>query len=85
MKGIILQIGYSTWESSLVIESVLNMHYNTYQCVASNSLGEDSFNISLQQKTIPDPPVNLEVIMKDYKTVRLKVKSYKCLHKLLTL
>ena len=76
------QIGYSTWESSLTIESVLNTHYNTYQCIASNSLGEDSLNISLHHKTIPDPPVNLEVTMKDYKTVQLKVN--KNLYKLLT-
>ena len=53
---------------------MFNKHYNTYQCIASNRLGEDSFNISLQHKTIPDPPINLEVIMKDYKTVQLKVR-----------
>ena len=82
ITGLIFQIGYSTWESSLTIESVLNTHYNTYQCIASNSLGEDSLNISLHHKTIPDPPVNLEVTMKDYKTVQLKVN--KNLNKLLT-
>lgn len=71
-QGRTKKIGYSTWESSLTIESVLNTHYNTYQCIASNSLGEDSLNISLHHKTIPDPPVNLEVTMKDYKTVQLK-------------
>ena len=78
---LVLQIGYSTWESSLVIESVLNTHYHTYQCIASNSLGEDSLNISLHHKTIPDPPVNLEVSMKDYKTVQLKVRTFMSLLK----
>ena len=58
-----------------MIESVLNTHFHTYQCIASNSLGEDSLNISLHHKTIPDPPVNLEVTMKDYKTVQLKVRT----------
>jgi len=66
------KIGYSTWESTLTIESVLNYHYTTYQCVAKNELGTDTFNISLTTNSIPEPPVNLEVKKKDHKTVELK-------------
>ena len=73
IKCQLFQIGYSTWESTLTIESVYNSHYTTYQCLASNDLGEDEFNISLTTKSTPEPPVNLEVSMKDYKTVQLKV------------
>ena len=57
----------------MTIESVLNSDYTVYKCIASNALGEDSHNISLTSPNIPDPPLNLEVTMKDYKTVRLKV------------
>ena len=75
IKCQLFQIGYSTWESTLTIESVYNSHYTTYQCLASNDLGEDEFNISLTTKSTPEPPVNLEVSMKDYKTVQLKVSA----------
>ena len=67
------QLDYGTWKSTLTIESVLNSDYTTYQCIASNALGEDGHNISLTSPNIPDPPLNIEVTMKDYKTVRLKV------------
>ncbi|MAD20130.1 MAG: hypothetical protein CMJ52_08060 [Planctomycetaceae bacterium] len=66
------KIGYSTWESTLTIESVTNSLYGTYQCVAENDLGKDSFNISLTTKSRPEPPVNLEVIMKNPRTIQLK-------------
>merc|ERR1712012_29937 len=71
-EGKTKKIGYSTWESVLTIESVYNAHYTSYQCFANNTLGEDRFNISLTTKSIPEPPVNLEVTKKDYKTVQLK-------------
>ena len=69
-----LKVGYSTWESTLTIESVFNSDYGPYQCLASNELGNDTFNISLTGKARPEPPVNLEVTMtEDQKTVRLRV------------
>ena len=69
-----LKVGYSTWESTLTIESVFNSDYGPYQCLASNELGNDTFNISLTGKARPEPPVNLEVtMMEDQRTVRLRV------------
>ena len=71
-----LKVGYSTWESTLTIESVFNSDYGPYQCLASNELGNDTFNISLTGKARPEPPVNLEVTMtEDQKTVRLRVSQ----------
>ena len=71
-----LKVGYSTWESTLTIESVFNSDYGPYQCLASNELGNDTFNISLTGKARPEPPVNLEVTMtEDQKTVRLRVSE----------
>lgn len=66
-------MGYSTWESTLTIESAFNTDYTDYQCYATNELGEDTFNISLTKRSRPEAPVNLEVIMKDYRTVQLRV------------
>jgi len=71
-RGVTKQLDYGTWKSTLTIESVLNSDYTVYQCIANNALGEDSHNISLTSPNIPDPPLNLEVTMKDYKTVCLK-------------
>ena len=71
------QLDYGTWKSTLTIESVLNSDYTVYQCIATNALGEDIHNITLTSPNIPDPPLNLEVAMKDYKTVRLKVRKSK--------
>ena len=67
------QINYGTWKSTMIIESVLNSDYTDYQCVAENELGEDRHNISLTSPSVPDPPEDLEVVMKDYKTVMLRV------------
>ena len=53
---------------------MFNSDYGPYQCLASNELGNDTFNISLTGKARPEPPVNLEVAMtEDQKTVRLRV------------
>jgi len=71
-RGVTKQLDYGTWKSTLKIESVLNSDYTVYQCVANNTLGQDRHNISLTSPNIPDPPLNLEVKMVDYKTVRLK-------------
>ena len=57
----------------MTIESVLNSDYTVYQCIATNALGQDEHNISLTSPNIPDSPLNLEVSMKDYRTVTLKV------------
>ena len=55
---------------------MFNSDYGPYQCLASNELGNDTFNISLTGKARPEPPVNLEVAMtEDQKTVRLRVSS----------
>ena len=75
-NSLLFKVGYSTWESTLTIESVLNSDHGLYQCWASNELGNDTFNISLTGKARPEPPVNLEVAMtEDQKTVQLRVSS----------
>ena len=54
----------------------MNSDLGLYQCLASNELGTDTFNISLTGKARPEPPVNLEVAMtEDQKTVQLRVSS----------
>ena len=55
---------------------MLNSDHGLYQCLASNELGTDTFNISLTGRTRPEPPVNLEVAMtEDQRTVQLRVSS----------
>lgn len=71
-RGVTKQLDYGTWKSTLTIESVLNSDYTVYQCIATNALGQDEHNISLTSPNIPDSPLNLEVSMKDYRTVTLK-------------
>ena len=57
----------------MTIESTLNVDYTTYQCIAKNKLGEDSHVIELVNPSLPDPPQNLIVTRKDYRTIRMQV------------
>ncbi|XP_074595282.1 nephrin-like isoform X2 [Brevipalpus obovatus] len=53
---------YELFRSDLIISQVTKSDFDRYRCRAYNHLGEDTFDINLVSKGIPDPPSNLTVV-----------------------
>ncbi|XP_033125255.1 nephrin-like [Anneissia japonica] len=61
-----------SYESRLVINYVDEVEdFGTYTCIAYNDIGESTFNIVVEKKSVPDAPTGLKVLSVTHDSVRL--------------
>lgn len=51
-----------TWESVLSVKNVLPPDYGLYECMAHNSLGDETHQVRLEVRSVPEPPNGLKVV-----------------------
>ncbi|XP_035704569.1 nephrin isoform X2 [Folsomia candida] len=56
------RIDMMTWESVLSVKNVLPPDYGLYECMAHNSLGDETHQVRLEVRSVPEPPNGLKVV-----------------------
>lgn len=60
-----------TWESILLVKNVQPADYGGYECMAHNSLGDETHQVRLEVKSVPEPPNGLKVVNSTHDSVTL--------------
>jgi hypothetical protein len=60
-----------TWESILIVKKVTVSDYGSYECIAHNSLGDETHQVNLIVKSTPEPPLSLHVVNFTHDSVTL--------------